>query len=389
MSVTRRGKFYHYDFEYKCNRFQRSTKRTTRREALAVEAEKKKALIDAENGIIRSDDGSMLMTLNIAAERYFQDKKPGKSQESQDRILSQLDTLERVVGGKTYLHNITDKTVSCFVATRRGEKNKNAPRDHKKPCRCERCSLTSATVNREVQLLRGLMLRARNAWEVSIKKLRRWSEHFATEPEGRVRELSEDEEIALFKALRQDFHPLILFLLLSGVRKNNAVTLTWKQVDFENALIHLRVKSKLPGGRTHTIPMTHEIRAVLQSVRGNNPVHVFTYLCQHNRLMRKKGERYPFSKQGWDRAWRGTLKAAKIEDCTVHDLRHSCATRLLRSSGNLKIVQLLLGHKDIATTTRYAHVQIDDIREAMEGASQTKTPAKVPAISGAGKGKVN
>ena len=60
------------------------------------------------------------------------------------------------------------------------------------------------------------------------------------------------------------------------------------------------------------------------------------------------------------------LKAAGIKDFRFHDLRHTAATRALRESGNLKVVQQLLGHADIATTARYAHAMTDDVRDVME-----------------------
>jgi len=50
----------------------------------------------------------------------------------------------------------------------------------------------------------------------------------------------------------------------------------------------------------------------------------------------------------------------------VHDLRHTAATRTLRTVKNLKIVQAQLGHSSIQATARYAHVMTDDVRDAME-----------------------
>ncbi|MFL5181568.1 MAG: tyrosine-type recombinase/integrase, partial [Microvirga sp.] len=59
-----------------------------------------------------------------------------------------------------------------------------------------------------------------------------------------------------------------------------------------------------------------------------------------------------------------------------HDNRHTRATRLLRRSGNLKMVQKLLGHQKIETTAKYAHVTMDDLRAALDGETDgaTSTP---------------
>ncbi|MDG2571043.1 tyrosine-type recombinase/integrase, partial [Vibrio parahaemolyticus] len=61
-----------------------------------------------------------------------------------------------------------------------------------------------------------------------------------------------------------------------------------------------------------------------------------------------------------------------VTDFRFHDNRHTAATRLLRSSGNLKLVQKLLRHEDIATTTKYAHVTDEDLRLAMETAAESQ-----------------
>ena len=66
-----------------------------------------------------------------------------------------------------------------------------------------------------------------------------------------------------------------------------------------------------------------------------------------------------------------------------HDFRHDLGTKLLRETGNLKLVQRALNHADLKTTTRYAHVLDDDVAEAMERV--TESPKSVPEFSAAAK----
>ncbi len=113
---------------------------------------------------------------------------------------------------------------------------------------------------------------------------------------------------------------------------------------------------------------------LLAEQRGNHPIYVFTYVCKRSRGQRRKGERYPFSKNGWRKDWWRALEAAGIEDFRFHDLRHTAATRVLRASNNLKVVQEMLGHSDIGTTARYAHAMKEDVRAAMEAAQSRNTP---------------
>ena len=201
-----------------------------------------------------------------------------------------------------------------------------------------------------------------------------WRELMLREPAGRTRELKPDEEARLFRHLRADMVPLVRFCLMTGVRKMNAIGLTWSNVGFEYREMTFRTKSKRPGGDHHVVPITQAILVLLAGERGHHLIYVFTYKCQRSHGKRRKGERYPFSESGWTRHWRAALKAAGIEDFRFHDTRHMAATRTLRASNNLKVVQELLGHADITTTARYAHATNDDVRQAMERAESRNSP---------------
>lgn len=60
-------------------------------------------------------------------------------------------------------------------------------------------------------------------------------------------------------------------------------------------------------------------------------------------------------------------------------MRQTFATRLLRQTGNLKLVSRLLGHTQIETTVRYAHVIDSDLRNALDGYGvKDPVPKKIP-----------
>ena len=146
----------------------------------------------------------------------------------------------------------------------------------------------------------------------------------------------------------------------------------WPQVDWHALTIVFRVKSKKPGGDLHYVPITPAVSTILSRERGHHPTRVFTYVCARNRhdpkrnTLQNRGERYPFTKHGWRRAWAEALVEAKIEDFRFHDLRHTAGTRTQRAVGNLITVQHMLGHKDIKTTLRYLRSDVADVRAAME-----------------------
>jgi integrase len=69
-----------------------------------------------------------------------------------------------------------------------------------------------------------------------------------------------------------------------------------------------------------------------------------------------------------NRAFKATLQRAGLPAVRFHDLRHTCATLLLRQGVNPKYVQELLGHADISLTLNiYSHV-LPDMGDAAAGA---------------------
>jgi len=85
----------------------------------------------------------------------------------------------------------------------------------------------------------------------------------------------------------------------------------------------------------------------------------------------KKGVRYPFTKNGWRRAYDDARKAANLPWLRFHDLRHTAGTRVTRALG-LKAAKDLLGHDAIQTTIRYAKSDVKDLRAALDGMAQRR-----------------
>lgn len=78
-------------------------------------------------------------------------------------------------------------------------------------------------------------------------------------------------------------------------------------------------------------------------------------------------------------AWQMIKTRAKLEDFTIHDLRHSFASDALGAGFGLDAIGEVLGHKDAATTKRYAHLAGDRQQEVAEAVSRARRPVKVEA----------
>lgn len=101
---------------------------------------------------------------------------------------------------------------------------------------------------------------------------------------------------------------------------------------------------------------------------------VWTYVCQHSRAKRKKGQRYPLTATALRKGWEGALQAAGIEGFRFHDLRHTRGTRIVRATGSLAAAKKALAHRSLNTTLRYSHVLDDDLRNALDASESRSIP---------------
>ena len=62
----------------------------------------------------------------------------------------------------------------------------------------------------------------------------------------------------------------------------------------------------------------------------------------------------------------GKLKDPSLPYTNFHTLRHTAVTWILKATGDIRLAQKIVGHKDIKTTTRYAHVLDEDKRSGLE-----------------------
>jgi integrase len=290
------------------------------------------------------------LTLSQALGRYLVEH--GQHLASAGDIARMSAVLIAELGKHKLLSEITASDLSTYAARRR-------------------LRLSNRSVNAELEHLRAVVRRASVLWGIETPAIN-WQDLLLEEAGEREHVLSAEEEVRLFAALRPDYHAMVRFALITGLRLGNVIDLTWAQVDWDARTISFRVKSRKPGGELHYVPITPAVAAILSLERGRDRERVFTYVCDRNRhdprrgFVQRKGIRYPFTHDGWRKAWKAALEAAGIADFRFHDLRHTAGTRALHAHRNLKTVQRMLGHKNIATTLRYTRSDVEDVRAAME-----------------------
>jgi integrase len=222
-----------------------------------------------------------------------------------------------------------------------------------------------------IEPLRQILNRARLIWKEPISEIA-WKTHTLKEPRERVRELKAEEEAKLFAVLRNDYHPILRFALLTGLRLSEIPRLRWDDIDWGGRQITVLGK----GNKLATIPMPPDVRDLLWQLHNHHAEAVFTYVAARARQGRERGDRYPITRSGLQIAFRRAVTAAGIPNFRFHDNRHTAATRVLRAGGNLKVVQKMLRHENIATTAKYAHVQDEDVMVAMQAAAERSKAAQ-------------
>jgi hypothetical protein len=155
--------FYHYDFQWRSDRFYGSTKRTSRREAEAVER------AERERVKFAGPTRSVAPTLDDAVGRYWTEW--AQHHAGADNTWRDLGRLVDYFGATKLLTEITDDDVARLVAWRRGHRvirNKKA-----KPDDCP--LISNATVNRSTtEVLRKLFTRAKDAWGLCFDREPKW-----------------------------------------------------------------------------------------------------------------------------------------------------------------------------------------------------------------------
>jgi len=61
------------------------------------------------------------------------------------------------------------------------------------------------------------------------------------------------------------------------------------------------------------------------------------------------------------RRWRTCMSHVKLDDVTLHTLRHTCASRLIQGGVDIYLVSKWLGHSSLEITKRYAHLAVDSL----------------------------
>jgi site-specific recombinase XerD len=166
--------------------------------------------------------------------------------------------------------------------------------------------------------------------------------------------LARDEVVRFFRAVTDlQMRTTFITIYAAGLRVSEAVKLTARDIDSARMVLSIR---QAKGRKDRYVMLSEQLLHILRAYwKQTHPKH---WLFPGPDPVR------PITTRSVERACRKAAEAAGLDKTvTVHTLRHSFATHLLEQGVDIHVIQDLLGHRNIASTTRYARVAINTIRQ--------------------------
>ena len=175
----------------------------------------------------------------------------------------------------------------------------------------------------------------------------------------RERFLTRSEVQALKDAINESenlqLKHIVVLLLLTGCRKRELLDAKWEHFDIERCIWRIPTSKS---GKLRYVPLSN---AVIEILKNLPRFEGCPYVLPNPQTHRPFNTIYI--------SWNTARNRAGMPDLRMHDLRHSFASFLINSGISLYEVQNILGHSQISTTQRYAHLSQDRLVAAANAAA--------------------
>ena len=151
---------------------------------------------------------------------------------------------------------------------------------------------------------------------------------------------------------------MLTIMYASGLRASEVVTLRLENIDANAGFLYVLGK----GGKERVVPVADVALSVLGEYLGSARQRFLGKRSSNDLFLSRRGK--AITRQTlWNRIRRWALAAGIEQRISPHTLRHSFASHLLAGGADLRAVQAMLGHADIATTQIYTHITPDRLRD--------------------------
>ena len=207
--------------------------------------------------------------------------------------------------------------------------------------------VSSASVRKELSILRHVLSMAIRLDRLSASPFSKVKMPRDSVP--RVRFLDPSEWGELLKNVPDNYKSIAVFLVNTGCRRGDALSLRWSNIDLANGFGVIEEDKR---HKEKVITLNSDVVALLQTLpRHASDDRVFFWVPSGDAVT-------------W--AFSQAVKKSKLVNFRLHDLRHTAASHLAMAGHDIKTIQDFLGHSDIRQTTRYAHLTRKSLRSASD-----------------------
>jgi len=363
MALYKRNGFYWISFTDPTGRRVRQSTKT----ANASEAQELHDKSKAEAWRIAKLGEKPRRTWKEAVVRWSRETSHKATHES-DRL--HLNWLDRHLRDK-YLDEIGRDVVDHLTAERGKEVKKGKRQDG------TAVTVSNATVNRTLEVLRAVLRRAATEWEWldRVPKVR-----LLPMAKRRVRFLTHEEADRLLRELPVHIAEMMRFTLATGLRERNVTHLEWSQVDLERRHVVIHA-DQAKARKAIAVPLNADAVLVLRRQQGKHETRVFTYQPPVPKNKDKPAPKPRPVVKANTKAWRKALATAGIKDFRWHDLRHTWASWHVQGGTPLHVLQELGAWESPEMVRRYAHLTSDHLRKYAEQLSRPRVVEAVGDVS--------
>ena len=321
MAIHKNGKNFYYNFQYKGNRFQRSTRTDNYDRAYEIYLEKKNQITSHRFKYIDK-------TFKELVDHYY-NSYSNNDQRALDWFLKHLGDrkLEEISGPEL-------KQLQEFKAIR----------------------VKGSTVNRQFAIIRSLLNKAVTdlGWLSQVPKFKKEKE---LEPPKKV--LSAHEQEKLMRYLPPHLKRIVIFALNTGLRKSTIVNLNYDMYDFSERKLYIPAEI-MKTKKSLNIPLHLEAhKAIMNTEYGSIHTRGLGTYLKNRPIFTYNGKRI---KDPGASAWRRAKKKAGI-DIRFHDLRHTWATRCIEVGMSVAYVQYLGGWSSPKMMQRYISISPENLKD--------------------------
>ena len=277
---------------------------------------------------------------------YLEYSNTNKAAMSYERDKTSMKVLLRFLGS-VYLPGLSSQHIEQFKTKRIKE------------------NVSPRTVNIELRCLSHMLNKAvewnyiRESPYKGVKLLR-----YEKKP---PRFLTKEEVSKLMEAASPWLKPILTIMLNTGVREGERKRLNFNDIDFKNKII---IVSSSKTKEFRAVPMNQEVEKTLRWLQKN---YIPPYSNFNGTVPRKEHQKeFVFCNedgsqvQSIKKSFSNACKKAGLKGVSPHTLRHTFASHLVMSNVDLRTVQGLLGHKNIATTMIYSHLTGEHLARGVE-----------------------